>query len=71
MLAVILNAGAILELDGSVSSSEYIINLSQSGARLQINGTPQDHCKIFSNLEGPNAYIYDGKSKGSIFCDLL
>jgi len=71
---VTLDAGATLEFDGSVSGTQYEFDLAQAGARLQINGTSTAHCKIFANANGPNAYITDGGSKGSIFatyCDFL
>ena len=72
--SITFNAGAILELDGSVNGGRYRIYLAQLGARLQVNGTFTAHCKIFSNVNGPNAYIVDGNSKGSIsatYCDFL
>lgn len=70
---VTLKAGAILEFDGSVNGSQYQFYFAQAGGRLQINGTSGARCKIFSNVNGPNAWIY-ANDKGSIsasYCDFL
>ena len=72
--SVILNAGARLEFDGSVKGIRYEFTLAKPGAMLQINGTVTAHCMIFSNMNGPNAYINGSRSEGSIlasYCDFL
>ena len=62
--SVTMNAGTILEIDGSVSAVAYKFHISgahnQANARLNLNGILGTRVTVQSNAGGPNGTIDDG-----------